>query len=61
MRVLTLGAAFPTFVSGKWRQGYPLTVAGAVTELAPYGRAAPCSLFILPTLRAGQEPKPGGG
>ena len=35
---------FPSGVGGR---GYPLTVAGAVTDLVPGGYAAPCSLFIL--------------
>jgi hypothetical protein len=35
----------------------PLTVAGAVSDLAPFGSSAPNSLFIPPALGVG-EPSP---
>src|SRR5262245_21994946 len=40
--------------------GYPLTVAGAVTALAPFGSSVPCSLLIPWTWSVG-EPSTGQG
>jgi hypothetical protein len=46
-----LPRTFPDMVSsGSFRGRSPLTVAGAVTDLAPFGYTAPCSLFISSAL-----------
>ena len=42
------GACPVVFVGGR----SPLTVAGAVTDLAPFGCTSPCSHFISPTQRS---------